>query len=141
MVEILYHSSPEGSSEEQQALHIIWQLVNKEDIPVKQRLSVAIIPLALPEHNYADRAEAVRMVCTLIQGEEAKAFLSEKWGRMYDEAFLPDLDDDDKVSIADIPSMFELASQDVVPTKIRDEMYQSLLGMVPRFRDLKVARE
>lgn len=121
----LYETSPLHSDSRQQAIKILWQQAQDETLPAEQRLEAATIPLTVGDSSYPDRAQAVRSILTLKQGEDARAYIEKYWQ--------PVSSSSNKTEPSDIPAMIELIQQDLLPTEARDEMYRTLKQMVPHF--------
>ena len=121
----LYETSPLHSDSRQQGIKILWQQAQDETLPAEQRLEAATIPLTVGDSSYPDRAQAVRSILTLKQGEDARTYIEKYWQ--------PVSSSSNKTEPSDIPAMIELIQQDLLPTEARDEMYRTLKQMVPHF--------
>ena len=108
---------------------MIWQLAQEPDLTTDRRIQVVRIPLATNEANYSERAEAVRILLDLVQGEAAKQYLKDSW---------LSADADKKVDISHISSLIDLAKQEMLPTEIRNEVYKILWDLVAQFGSVKV---
>lgn len=136
VAEAIYRYSPAGSDERQIALHVIQHIVQSQSASVEQQLRVAIVPLTVRRNNFTDRALALRMILTLMQGEEVKNLLAQNWNSMpfnMERVSAEQTTPDYEAFISDIPSAVYLVKQDVVPEAARDKMYQLLSDMVPLF--------
>src|SRR6266487_3315943 len=121
----LYETSPLHSDSRQQAIKILWQQAQDKTLPAEQRLEAATIPLTVGDSSYPDRAQAVRSILTLKQGEDARTYIEKYWQ--------PVSSSSNKTEPSDIPARIELIQQDLLPTEARDEMYRTLKQMVPHF--------
>jgi hypothetical protein len=63
--------------------------------------------------RYLERAQVIQTVLTLLDGEAASQHLKKHWVPV---SIRPD--------VSDIPVIVELAKQKLLPTEIRDELYQ-----------------
>ncbi len=124
----LYETSPLHSDSRQQGIKILWQQAQDETLPAEQRLEAATIPLTVGDSSYPDRAQAVRSILTLKQGEDARTYIEKYWQ--------PVSSSSNKTEPSDIPAMIELIQQDLLPTEARDEMYRTLKQMVPHFDNI-----
>ena len=132
VAETIYQLSP-FKEEQQQAVQKLWNLAQEQNFTVAQRLSAIKPPLAAINASYADKAKAVRIVCTLLQKEEAKEFLTEHWHAPYWGLGVG-------IEPLDILSIVELARQELLQTKIRDEMYKVLRDMIPQFGTIETPK-
>lgn len=136
---ILYKYSITESKERERALEIIRQYILEQSVPIEQRLQAAAVPLTVSEHNYADRVAAVQMVLTLIQGEAAKKYLAEKWQQLpsRDHRLSPlRVNRHRHAFVTNLPTIYELASLDMLSPDIRNDMYSILRTTVPQFEDV-----
>jgi hypothetical protein len=149
IAEAIYQSSPFGSDERREGFHLLKQYMQDISLALETRLNLALMPCKRRNNNFLERSEAIQILLTLAQKETVMNLLQKHWRsfplneqsslngqfslierrlfkpifhrRQYD-AFIPS-----------IPAIFELACQDVLPAKRRDEMYQLLREMVPLF--------
>lgn len=137
IAQALYHNSHPKSTDRRQIARMLWQLGQKQNISDYHRLQVATIPLKVKRANYIDRLQAVKMVLSLLQGDEARYHLEKHWSSMNLVTKGPsgtvNRDISNEPESVDIPYIAELAQQELLPTKSRDEMYQLLRDMVPQF--------
>ena len=66
------------------------------------------------------------MMLTLLEEEAIRDFLEEHWQRVYPK----------KADPANIELIYKHTINNVLPIKVRDEMYELLLQMVPQFENL-----
>src|SRR6266702_4440320 len=143
----LYAHSDAKSHVEQQAIQMLWQLVQEPCLTIEQKLSLVAIPLKKvisiflqeDDHrgltnfqnvNYQDRAHAVRVVLTLLQKEDAKQFIEKHWQPINVSQSINEIKY--KVDASDIPPLIELARQHVLPMEERDKIYRILREMIPQ---------
>ncbi len=112
-----------------QAPHILWQLLQNHHLTTDQRLQIATIPLTVLSGNYQDRLQSVRMVLAMLQEKEAKRYFEKQWESVSQYMRI-------KVNPSDIPYIAELARQEILPTRVRDEMYRALRGIIPQFESM-----
>ncbi len=140
-----YQDSHPKSSDRRQNAGVLWQLGQKQDISDYQRLQVATIPLTVKRANYIDRLRAVKMVLSLLQGDEARYYLERYWSSMNLVTRGPSgtlsIDISNEPESKDIPYIAELAGQEMLPFEARDEMYQILRSMVPQFDKIPASNE
>ncbi len=120
----LYASSPPHTESRQLAVQILWQLARNEQLPTGQRLEAATTPLTVGDSSYPDRAQAVHLILSFKQGEEARAYLEKYW---------QPVSNGNRSEPSDIPAMIELIQQALLPTSARDKLYRTLRQMVPHF--------
>ncbi len=83
-----------------------------------------------PSTRYLERAQVIQTVLALLDGEAASQLLKKHWTPISIRS-----------EVSDIPVIVELAKQKMLPTEIRDEMYQVLSRMVPQFDKITSADE
>jgi hypothetical protein len=126
----LYRCSAKDSEEEQQATQRLWHLAQKSDIPMFLRLQIASIPLSETVKNYQNKDHAIKLILGMVDGKAAKHYIEEKWQPIVKRGSIP------SAEISDIPFIIEIAKEEMLPTKIKDEMYQILNNMVPKFDEI-----
>jgi len=112
------------------AAHILDQ--NNLTRPEERRLAAnrlvnATIPPEIPRATSADKAQTAQTMLDLLPQEGARQFLERYWHPMSSTM---------SVQVSDIPNAAVIARQELLPTRIRDEMYQLLSRMVPMFDQL-----
>jgi hypothetical protein len=137
LAQALYRTSPEDLEGQQNAFRILWHYVQNPAIPMEQRLPLVSMPCEAYRDNYSERVDSVRMLLTQVPKEVAANILKNKWTPipLKEQRYTPKkqgMHANGKFT-AVIPAIFELANQDVLPTRARDEMYQLLREMVPLF--------
>jgi hypothetical protein len=132
LAEAIYRNSVADSEEQQNAFRIIWQYVQNPAISLEQRLSLVTVPCERYRNNFSERVVSVRMLLSLVSQEVATDILEKKWQLLFLHQQRFTLAAYGKFT-ADLPAIFELANQDVLPISARDEMYQLLRDMVPLF--------
>jgi NACHT domain len=120
----LYASSPPHVESRQQAAQTLWQQAQSAQLPTEQRLDAATTPLTVGDSSYPDRAQAVRLLLSFKQGEEARSYLEKYW---------QPVSNGNRSEPSDIPAMIELIQQSLLPTSARDKLYRTLRQMVPHF--------
>ena len=123
VAEALYRRRGLKTEERKQAAQILWQQAHDESIPVEQRLRVVTVFLTDGEASYSDRVQAVQTVLAL-KGKEAREYLEQYWEGM------PVSVPGKRVDIVDIPYVVELARLEMLPVRVRDEMYRMLREVV-----------
>jgi NACHT domain len=121
----LYEASLPRSASREQAVQILWKQAQDDTLASEMRLKAATKPLIVGDANYPDRAQALRIILTLKQRDEARAYLEQYWQ--------PVLMSNNRTELSDIPALIELIQQDVLPIDARDEIYRTLKQMVPQF--------
>lgn len=109
----------------QQVMFALWRLTYNPKLTTAQRLLTLVPFLEAGDSeniSYEDKAQAVQLVCSLLEGKEAKKFLAEHWKSRVEQIELPDL-----------PPILQLAKDDFLPTRIRNDMYWILKHMIPQF--------
>ena len=124
----LYEASLPRSENRQQAGQILLKQAQDDTLLPELRLEAAITPLIVRDANYPDRAQAIRVILTLRQGEDARAYLEQYWQ--------PVSVSSNRVEPADIPALIELLQQELLPVEVRDELYKTLRQMVPHFGNM-----
>jgi uncharacterized protein YerC/energy-coupling factor transporter ATP-binding protein EcfA2 len=125
ITQALYMCSLSRSEKQQQASQILWQLAQKQELTLEERLRIATVPLTVKEANYPDRVQSVEMVFALLPEGAAKHYLAEQWRAIDTRS--------SKAEVVDIPYIVKLVRQEMLPEKIRDEVYMMLYDMVPQF--------
>lgn len=123
----LYASSPPHTESRQLAAQVLWQQAQNEQLPPEQRLDAATTPLTVGDSSYPDRAQAVRLILSFKQEEEARSYLEKYW---------QPVSHGNRREPSDIPTMIELIQQALLPTSARDKLYRTLKQMVPHFDTL-----
>ncbi|HYT27383.1 MAG TPA: hypothetical protein VEL72_00060, partial [Ktedonobacteraceae bacterium] len=113
--------------EEKQAVQRLLSLANNPTINADQRLKAIGILLGALNENYSVKLQALGLVLTLLEGESISKFLEENWG----------ITESKKADPSDIELIFEFARSDMVPIKVRNEMFLLLQQMVPQFTSIK----
>ncbi|MBV9259012.1 MAG: hypothetical protein JO215_13445, partial [Ktedonobacteraceae bacterium] len=121
----LYDASLPRSENRQQAAQILWKQAQENTLPLEQRLQAATPPLTVRDANYPDRAQAIRIILTLQQREDARAHLEHYWQ--------PVSVSNNRAEPSDIPALIELVQQELLPLEVRDEIYRILRQLVPQF--------
>jgi hypothetical protein len=124
----LYEASMSRSENRKQAVQVLWKQAQDNTLSPELRLEAATTPLMVRDTNYTDRIQAIRIILTLKQGEDARAHVEYSWQPM--------LVNGNRVESNDIPAMIELLQQELLPVVVRDEMYRILRQMVPHFGDI-----
>jgi hypothetical protein len=130
--QVLYQNSPSKSELRQQAAQLLAQLSEDAGLSKNQRLQAATAPLTIADPNYADRAQAVQKVLTLIQGEEAKQHFARYWHAV-------SAGSSKSQESSDIPYIAQFAREELLLTGIRDEMYLILHAMIPQFDKIDIS--
>jgi hypothetical protein len=127
---VLYWVSPKASEEQRLAIQVLLRLVQNKSLTVDQRLQASTEILTMQPTRYLERAQAIQTVLASLHGEAASQHLKKHWAPI---SISPE--------VSDIPVIVELAKQKMLPTEIRDEMYQVLRRMVPQFDKITPAEE
>jgi len=120
----LYEASLPRSANRELGIQTLWKQAQDDTLAPEIRLKAATTPLVVGDANYPDRAQAVRVILTLKQGEEARAYFEEYWQPVLTN---------NRAEPSDVPALVELIQQDVLPLDARDEIYRILKQMVPQF--------
>ncbi len=124
---LLYEYSPPKSRQQQQAAKMLWKLAQEQDLTLEQRLRAATVPLTQWKANYPDRVQAVQIVLILLQEKAARRYLAKHWEPVHED------DPRRGADISDIQCIAELAKQEILPTSIRDQMYEILNEYITQF--------
>jgi hypothetical protein len=124
----------ENSSADSYTKSLAAQIVDQNNLtrPEEERLAAniffdAAIPPEIPRATSADKAQAPQTMLDLFPQGGARQFLERYWHPMSSTM---------SVQVSDIPNAAAIARQELLPTSIRDEMYQLLSRMVPQFDQL-----
>ena len=128
--EALYRSNPRSSEREQQPLQILWHLAQDKRITPEQHLYIIMIPIKTYRSKYLDKIHAVQELLTLLSIEEAKEYLTREWQISVQET-----------EIEEIPYVAEIVTLEVLPAKIRDRFYSSLISLVPFFDKIPMMKK
>jgi hypothetical protein len=125
----LYKTSPLAPDIRQQAKDYLWSIAQHSTASPVLRLQAAAVPLDIASANYIDRAQAVHMIKALVQDNliseaEVKHYLAEHWTPI-SATYTP--------RKPDIPAIYDLAKQELLPEMARNEMYVVLRELVPHF--------
>jgi hypothetical protein len=110
-----------------QATQVLWRLVQNQELALDQRLQVTTALFDVSE-TLQERFQAVQLILNLLQGETARKYLEQLFSTH--KPFYNTL------NISDISYMVELIQQDLLPSEVRDELYQQLPYMVSQFDKL-----
>ena len=124
----------ENSSADSYTKSLAAKIVDQNNLtrPKEKRLASnilfdAAIPPEIPRATSAGIAQAPQTMLDLFPQEGARQFLERYWHPMSSTM---------SVQVSDIPNAAAIARQELLPTSIRDEMYQLLSRMVPQFDQL-----
>ncbi len=98
------------------------------------RLKLVLLPCEARTNNFEERIQAIQILLMLTEEGNARKLLEEQWRH-------PSLISERRMGnrrkydlfVSAIPVIFELATQEVLPLRARDELYQLLQDMVPLF--------
>ena len=124
IAQYLYEASLPRSANRELAIQVLWKQAQDNMLAPEVRLKAARTPLMVGDANYGDRAQAIRVILTLKQGEEARAYIEQYWQPVLTN---------NRVEASDVPALIELVQQDVLSLTARDEIYRILKQMVPQF--------
>jgi len=128
VTQVLYRSSSPGTEEERLAAQKLLTVARSENFTLNyQSLAIEIL-LASEKEDYSDKIQAVQMALSLLEEGAIRQFLEEHWHTTGNK----------KAKSSDIKLLLELARNNILPTKIRDEMYELLQQLVPQFRNISV---
>ncbi len=135
MIGAIYRYSP-GLDEQRNVLRTVWQLACNQNISLEQRLHMAVLPCTVYRDNFEERVEALRFLLTLLPYETVKEYLAERWQWMPLEQMVRSDRREHVLSqgtflVVNKKFIYELVGQDVLPTKVRNTMYELLHDMVP----------
>jgi NACHT domain len=120
--EVLYENSPHAS---QEAVQDLWSYIQDQNSILKQRLRALAVLILASWVSYIDKAQAVEIIYNQLPKEEAKLFLAEYWQSSYVSA-----------ELSTIPYIVELVKQELLPSEVRDNLYQLVSQMVLEFNKL-----
>ncbi len=120
----LYESSSVKSEEERLASEILWKIAQRPDATDEQRLKVANIFLDIPGANYIDIARSIQILLSLMKSEATKNYLEE-----HQQDIVISVNAD----VTDLPYLFELAQQELLPISVRNMAFNLLNQMIPQF--------
>jgi hypothetical protein len=129
ITEILYLVSSNRSTKERTALQKLLELTQQLELTFDQRLQLATLPISVSNNDYQDRVQAVQVIQNLLQPEVAKYHIEKHWQSTDTR--------NQQIDLSNIPSLAELSKQELLPTYVRDEMYQILRQMVPQFDQIE----
>jgi hypothetical protein len=74
--------------------------------------------------SWSRTAQIIRLVSTLQTQQEARTLLNTHWTGTY------------PATVNDTPVLVELVRQELVPPRVRDQIYKALQSLIPRFHEL-----
>ena len=113
------------------AKQITEQILQKQELTIDQQLQLVAIPITTFNTAYADKAYAIQMILSILQGEAARQYLEEHW-QMEDNSYYYD---QGEVETSDVPFIIELLKQELLPSKVRDCLYRTLRRIFPLYWD------
>lgn len=118
-----YEKRPQTEQGQRLLIQRLQHLYQEHNGTEKHRQCAQAILLVLPFSNYADKASAIQAIAALLPQDEAKCCIAAYWRSAQGS-----------LEEGEIPFIVELVQQELLPTEIRDELYQLLFSLVPRFR-------
>ena len=114
---------------QQFVIQLLLQVTQNRSLSTSQRLEAIAEIIAIAVTQYPVRLSMVQIALDLLQEETTKLFFDEYWVPIE-----PSIESE----ISDIPLLVKFAREEILPAKVRDEMYQALRKMVPRFGEIEI---
>ena len=110
------------------------QPVPNANADFETRLNLALLPFESKSNNFSERVQAIKILLMLTDIENARKLLEIRW----QSPSLIETSRFDNLNkfISSIPAICELAEQDTIPLRARDQLYQLLCLMVPLFMQI-----
>ena len=122
VVQAFYGSSFKVSEERLQAAQLLWNMAQDKRLTTDQRLHIITVPLEVGDSGCLDKAKALSMLFDLLPMEQIEDYVEEHW-------FLWDLD----FQSGDVPYAVEIVERELLPSRVRDQMYDLLNKAIPQF--------
>jgi hypothetical protein len=120
----LYRFSSQDSEGQRFATQMLLLIAQNIHLAINQRLQAITVLLAELYYATTERLAAAQIALDLLQGEATTQFFSERGQVLLYGG---------RLEVSHIPALIRLASEERLPTWMRDEMYLALRRMVPQF--------
>lgn len=91
--------------------------------PEQRRSALAELLQYIHSWSWSQVAQIIQLVFTLQAEQEARTLLREHWNRAK------------PATVNNIPILVELAQQELLPSQVRDQIYEMLQNLIPRFHE------
>ena len=107
----------------------VWQLLvritqDKKLSPEQRRSALVKLLKFINSWSWSQTAQIIQIVFTLQAEQEARTLLSTHWTSTK------------TATVNDIPTLIELAQQELLPLQVRNQIYAALQRLIPRFHEL-----
>ena len=114
---------------QQFVIQLLLQVTQNRSLSTSHRLEAIAEIFAIGVTQYSVRLSVVQTALDLLQEETTKQFFYEYWVPI-EPSIEPEL--------LDIPLLVKFVKEEILPAKVRDEMYQALRKMVPQFGEIEI---
>src|SRR5437660_6286698 len=102
---------------------MLWQLIQDERATADQHLYIITVPISSWNSNYLDKVQAMEKLFVLLQEDQIMNYVEKHWPDSYSLDIQPE----------EIPCIVAIAQQQLLPSRVRNDMYHLLSRSVPQF--------